>query len=253
MKIWVIIPTYNERDNIEELLNRLCRVTKENNINATILVIDDNSPDGTQEIVKEFAKKQSQCNIKLIVRQNKRGLGSAILDGLKIALQDPSSTHFVTMDADLSHRPEDLPNLLSKISIGDVVQGSRYISGGRIIGWGFHRYVISYVANFLIRTLYKTRIRDHTSNYRIYDRRAAELLIKYANAKSYEWAIESILIPIACGCNVIESPIVFINRMKGKSKLSLRDILRWWFYIVSFKKKFNEIKKSCTEINSSKS
>ncbi len=252
MCIYVIIPTYNERENIIELLERLKKAFKSQSLEYKIIVIDDNSPDGTADAVKQWASDNRDTCVEVIVREGKKGLGSAILLGLRRALQDPGAKYFVTMDADLSHRPEDLPLMIKYARVADVVQGSRYIRGGRIIGWGFHRYIMSKTANTLIKLLYRTGVKDNTSNYRVYSRRAVEALIKYAYAQSYEWAIESILIPIACGYRVVESPIVFINRTRGKSKLSLGDIIRWWIYIIGFKRRFNEIRKSCAEINSSK-
>ncbi len=252
MVIYVVIPTYNERENIVELLDRLTNVLKNIGSRYKIIVIDDNSPDGTADVVRVWAEKNMEKDIEVIVRKGKEGLGSAILLGLKKALEDSEAKYFVTMDADLSHRPEDLLLMIKRAEEADVVQGSRYVEGGKIIGWGLHRHLISKVANALIRIIYRTGIRDNTSNYRVYNRRAAEALIKYADAKSYEWAIESILIPLACGLRIVESPIVFINRTRGKSKLSLGDIIHWWIHIIGFKKRFNEIKKSCAEINSSK-
>jgi dolichol-phosphate mannosyltransferase len=238
--VWVIIPTYNEAENIDELIGRLVRVFEENNIDYHILVIDDNSPDGTADIVRGWM--QGNDRIHLIVREGKQGLGSAVLTGIRYAFEkDPNVEFFVTMDADLSHRPEDLPGMLRLAREADVVQGSRYVEGGRIIGWGFHRKLISSVANMLIRLLYHTGLRDNTSNYRVYNRRAAKLLLKYAGGKSYEWAIESILIPTAAGLRLVEAPITFINRMRGKSKLGFKDIIEWWSYIVGFRRRFKEI------------
>lgn len=240
MKLWIIIPTYNEKENISELLDRLTSVLEELKINYNILVVDDNSPDGTADMVKKHQLYDDK--IKLIVREGKKGLGSAILDGIRYVFKnDPDATHIVTMDADLSHKPEDLAVLIKYADKADVVQGSRYVRGGKTIGWGIHRHLISKTANFLIRTLYGTGIHDSTSNYRIYSRRAAELLLKYASGKSYEWAIESLLIPVAAKLKIVEAPITFINRSKGKSKLGIRDIIKWWIYILTFKRKFKSI------------
>lgn len=240
LKLWIIIPTYNERENIGELLDRLIKTLEKIGINYNILVIDDSSPDGTADIVREYSSRNDK--VKLIVREGKKGLGSAILDGIKYVFKnDPEATHIATMDADLSHRPEDLITLIKYADKADVVQGSRYVEGGKVIGWRFHRHLISKTANFLIKILYGTSVRDNTSNYRIYNRRAAELLLKYASGESYEWAIESILIPVAAKLEVVEAPITFINRLKGKSKLGIRDIVNWWIYIITFKKKFKRI------------
>ncbi|WP_425358233.1 polyprenol monophosphomannose synthase [Staphylothermus hellenicus] len=240
LKLWVIIPTYNEKENIGELLVRLTSVLEKLGISYEILVVDDNSPDGTADIVRKHRLYNEK--VKLIVREGKKGLGSAILDGIRYVFKkDPEATHIVTMDADLSHRPEDLVALIKYADKADVVQGSRYVEGGKTIGWGIHRHLISKTANFLIKTLYGTSIHDNTSNYRIYNRKAAELLLRYANGKSYEWAIESLLIPVAAKLKIVEAPITFINRSKGKSKLGVKDIVKWWIYILTFRKKFKTI------------
>ncbi len=239
----ITIPTYNERENIIELLKKIDNVLSEIGVRYHIVVVDDNSPDGTAEIVRKYGNETGVVDV--IVRPGKLGLGSAILTGMKKLLEKHNVTHIVTMDADLSHRPEDLPNLLEYIDKADLVQGSRYISGGRIIGWGFHRKLISWTANRLVNLLYHTRQRDHTNNYRLYSRKVVEDLIKYSTMNSYEWVIEALLITYACGYRVAEAPTIFINREKGRSKLGFRDIVKWWLFIVKYKGRFKEVMNMC--------
>jgi len=242
----IVIPTYNERDNIERLLMELINVL--NNVKYKIVVVDDNSPDGTADMVHELAVKYD--NIHLIKRPGKLGLGSAVLTGFKLLLEDRDVTHIASMDADHSHRPEDLLNMLKEIDRGDVVQGSRYIEGGEIVGWGFTRSLISHTANFIVRTLYKTGLHDHTNNFRIYSRASVERIVRYSTMSSYEWVIEALLITIACGYSVVEVPTKFINREKGKSKLSLHDIWRWWHFIWGYRARFWELINTCREYRS---
>jgi len=243
----IIIPTYNEAENIVELLSRIDKsLSSIENLDYKVFVIDDNSPDGTAEIARNYGEEHG--TVKVFVRERKEGLGSAILYGIRKALEDPTVTHIMTMDADLSHRPEDMPEMIKETSVADLVQGSRYIEGGKIIGWGLHRHIISKIANFLVRTIYKTGLREHTTNYRIYSRRSAELVSRYSTMKSYEWVIEALLINIACGMKVVESPIIFVNRKKGKSKLAIGDMYRWWKFIVSYRKRFKEVRESCKEV-----
>lgn len=243
----IIIPTYNEAENIVELLSRIDNsLSLIENIDYKVLIIDDNSPDGTAEIARNYSKEHG--TVKVFVRERKEGLGSAILYGMRKALDDPAVTHIATMDADLSHRPEDMLEMIKKTNVADLIQGSRYIEGGKIIGWGLHRHLISKTANFLVRTIYNTGLREHTTNYRIYSRRSAELVSKYSTMKSYEWVIEALLINIACDMKIVESPIIFVNREKGKSKLTIRDTYRWWKFIVSYRKRFKEVRESCKEV-----
>ncbi len=244
--IGVVIPTYNERENIVELIKRLHRVFEEHGIRYRFIIVDDNSPDGTAEAVRGLAG--SIPGIKVIVRERKAGIGSAIKRGMSEALMDPGITHILTMDADLSHRPEDFTNFIPFIGRADLVQGSRYVKGGGVVNWGLHRRIISRVANFLVETLYHVGIKEHTTNYRLYSRRATELVVKYAESSGYEFVIEALLIIHAFRLRIIEVPIVFVNRMKGKSKLGLGEIIRWWLFIVKYRKKFKELRRKAASL-----
>jgi len=231
--IGVVIPTYNEKDNIVKLLDGLREVFTRLGYDYRILVVDDNSPDGTARVVEEYGLRYG--GVEVLIRPGKLGIGSAIRDGLRKLLEYPEITHFVTMDADLSHRPEDLETMLKYIDQADIVQGSRYVKGGCIIGWGFKRRIISWGANTLIRLLYRTGIRDHTGNYRVYNRRVVEDILKYTEYNGYEWVVEAILVAKRLGYRIIEAPITFINRERGESKLGVSDILKWFKSIIKLK------------------
>lgn len=240
--IGVVIPTYNERENIVRLIDNIRRILDGLRFKHIILVVDDNSPDGTAKIVEEYSRKAG--NVIVMVRTGKLGIGSAVRDGMKKLISEYNVTHIVTMDADFSHDPKDLPKLLKHLNEADVIIGSRYVSKGKIIGWNFYRRLISWGANKIVKILYKTKIHDHTGNYRIYSRRAVEAIVKYSTMNGYEWMIEALLIITALGYKTLEVPITFINRTKGKSKLKIRDIIRWFISITSYRKRFKKIKEA---------
>lgn len=226
--VCIVVPTYNEAENIPRLVKSLDEELGEEKF--TLILIDDSSPDGTADIAEDLEIR----NGKIIVnrRPGKLGIGSAIRDGIKIALSFPSCKRIVTMDADLSHDPRDVPRLLRDSEDADLVQGSRYIKGGRIIGWNPLRRVVSYTANLLCRFLLRTRLHEHTTYFRIYSREAAETAVEGVHCDRFEWAIGSILAIKDNGLRIIESPITFVERTRGNSKLKTSDILRWFSYLI---------------------
>ncbi|MDT7860934.1 MAG: polyprenol monophosphomannose synthase [Saccharolobus sp.] len=222
--ISIIIPTYNERDNVVLLIEQIVKLLP----NSKILIVDDNSPDGTAEVLRNLKIP----NLTVFVR-NERGLGSALRYGIKKALE--LETEFiVTMDADLSHDPIYLPQM-TKIAIEgkyDLVIGSRYINGGGIENWPLSRRIISRGANYLFRLISHSPLNDNTSNYRVYSRKAALLALDCETANGYEFQICSIFKIIKSNLKVIEYPIIFKNRKLGKSKLRISEILNWFLYII---------------------
>ncbi|MET1160105.1 MAG: polyprenol monophosphomannose synthase [Thermoprotei archaeon] len=240
-KIGVVIPTYCERENIIQLLDSLRNTLESSGYRYHILVVDDNSPDGTAEAVREYGNRVR--GVEVVVRPGKMGLGSAIRDGMRRLLGDSEITHIVTMDADFSHNPGEMPRLLSKAGDSDLVIGSRYVRGGKALNWGFHRRLISWGANTLIRLLYRTGVKDHTSNYRVYSRRAVEDIVKLSRENGYEWVIEALLILHARGYRIAEVPITFTNRKAGRSKLGLRDILAWLFFMLKYRERYKRLKR----------
>lgn len=239
--IAVVIPTYNERDNIVRLITELSRVMGEAGIEHFYMIVDDNSPDGTAEAAKRVGEEKG-IDVRVVVREKKAGLGSAIREGFVRALRDERVTHVLTMDADLSHRPEDFRNFIPYIWRADLIQGSRYMEGGGVVNWGLHRKIISRVANFIVERLYHVGVREHTTNYRLYSRAAAEKVAECTRSSGYEWIIEALLVVHAFGFRIVEVPIVFVNREKGKSKLGVRHIIRWFSYIIGYRKRYKIIK-----------
>ncbi len=226
-EVGIILPTYGEAENISKLIDDIEGLK----LNASILVIDDSSPDGTAEIVQEKQKKYP--NIKLYVRPKKTGLGTAITDGFKIFLSAKEPPKYVfTMDADYSHNPQDIPQLLATMRECDcgIVIGSRYVKGGRIAGWPFTRKVISKTANFIARASLGLKLKDCTSGYRCYSTKFLKEAIGNLHSHTYEIQIETVRQAALRNFNVKETPILFVNRKRGKSKLSGTEIKSYLSY-----------------------
>jgi len=228
--IAVIIPTYCEAQNIEELIRRLESL----NLDLWIIVVDDSSPDGTASIVK--ALMNIYGNVTLIERPKKLGIGTAILNGLKLISSSGKDVDYVAvMDADLSHDPDDLPKLVEGIDEFDVVVGSRYVEGGLIKGWGLKRRMISGVANLLANKILGLGVKDATSGYRVYRFKAMlEVMDKIENF-GFPFQIESLYHLIKEGFKVGEKPIEFVNRKRGKTKLNLKEILSFIYTLIKLK------------------
>ncbi|MBS7634653.1 polyprenol monophosphomannose synthase [Candidatus Bathyarchaeota archaeon] len=228
MELAIILPTYNESENIESLILAIENL----NIDLNILVIDDSSPDGTSEIVRRLQKRFS--NVMLIVRQCKMGLGTAIRDGFKFLMSlHVKPKYIVTMDADFSHDPKDVPRLLEHAKEGyDVVVGSRYMKGGKIAGWGFSRRVTSKMANKMAKAAIRLPISDFTSGFRCYSIDYVQKALPNLRSKTFEIQIETLKRAKLLNMKVAEIPILFINRKKGKSKLSAREIRDFSIFIM---------------------
>jgi dolichol-phosphate mannosyltransferase len=226
-EVGVILPTYGEADNIAKLIEDIENLK----LDASILVIDDSSPDGTAEIVRE--KQRKYPNITLYVRPKKSGLGTAITDGFKIFLSAPNPPKYVfAMDADYSHNPQDMPQLLATMRECDcgIVIGSRYIKGGKISGWPFTRKVISKTANFIARNSLGLKLHDCTSGFRCYSTIFLREAVDSLHSHTYEIQIETVRQATLKKFMVKESPIVFVNRKRGKSKLSLTEVKSYLSY-----------------------
>ncbi|HID95339.1 MAG TPA: polyprenol monophosphomannose synthase [Candidatus Latescibacteria bacterium] len=216
MKILVIIPTYNERENIEELINKILELR----LNLEILVVDDNSPDGTGEIVNDLSVTNPR--IHLLRRQKKMGLGSAYVDGFKYALQNGYELIF-EMDADLSHNPEYIPLFLEKITDHDLVVGSRYISGVNVVNWPLKRLLLSYYANVYARVVTGLPIRDATGGFKCFRREVLQSIdLDRVSSNGYSFQIEMTFLAWKKRFRICEIPIIFYDRRRGTSKLSLK-------------------------------
>lgn len=211
----VLIPTYNEIHTISPLIDSLQNLQ---NIDLRIIVIDDGSTDGTTEAVQELTSKSN--NITLIERGEKLGLGSAIRDGFKAALnQTPPPDFIVTMDADLSHDPTLIPSMIEECDRDTLVIGSRYIEGGEIHGWSTYRRTVSWGANLLARTFANIPAKDCTSGYRCYGADLVKAILPGLKSSGYDIQIEIMSETARHGFEIKEVPIRFQDRTTGESKL----------------------------------
>ena len=212
----VVIPTYNEIDNIEDFVNQIIK------FNVDILIVDDNSPDGTGDLVEKLSENLSQVN--LLKRSGKLGLGSAYRDGFKWGLNE-GYKYLIEMDADFSHSFSDLNNILQNSKNFDVVIGSRYIPGGGSNGWDFKRKLLSSYANKLSKVLLRSKINDMTSGFRSYSSEALNE-INFFSTKSdgYSFQIEMTIRSIEKKLSIKEVPIIFTERSLGNSKMSKKIV-----------------------------
>lgn len=221
----VVVPTYNEVENVGPLVDRL----KAAGVSGLqLLFVDDSSPDGTGEAVKKLAAENPW--IHLLSRPAKKGIGTAYLDGFKEASKlNPDVV--VEMDADLQHPPESLPKLLDAVRAGaDVALGSRYVPGGKSRGWGLYRRVESRVANFYAKTVLSLPVRDCTSGFRAYKRRAADKLVAAElPASGFEFQVASLFL-LKGDSKMTEVPYTFRARKAGKSKLGLKNVAQFFLY-----------------------
>ena len=221
----VVIPTYNEIDNIEDFVNQIIK------INVDILIVDDNSPDGTGELVQKLSENLSQVN--LLKRSGKLGLGSAYRDGFKWGL-NKGYKYLIEMDADFSHSFSDLNNIIQNSNNFDVVIGSRYIPGGGSNGWDFKRKLLSSYANKLSKVLLRSKINDMTSGFRSYSSEALNE-INYFSTKSdgYSFQIEMTIRSIEKKLSIKEVPIIFTERSLGNSKMSKKIVYEAFLFLLN--------------------
>lgn len=217
MKILIIVPTYNERENIEKLTQRIFNLRLE----IEILVVDDNSPDRTGEIAERLAAEDQRIHV--LHREGKLGLGSAYVEGFKYALSNGYDVIF-EMDADLSHDPGYIPDFLDKISEYDVVLGSRYLTGVNVVNWPLKRLLLSYYANWFARLVTGLSVRDSTGGFKCFHRRVLESIdLDKIHSEGYAFQIEMSFRAWKKGFRICEIPIIFYDRQKGRSKLSSKD------------------------------
>jgi dolichol-phosphate mannosyltransferase len=222
----VVVPTYNEAENLPRLIAQIERALHARSF--CIIVVDDSSPDNTAEVAERL--NDSYGNIVVRTREGKDGLGSALLDGLKTALNMEDVESIVTLDGDLSHNPKEIPKLLSVAETTELVQGSRYVKRGAVLGWSLKRRLISFVANSLCKLVLRTHIHDCTGNFRIYSRRCAEMIVNSTDSGGFEWVVEAMLVAVKRGFRVKEVPITFTDRKNGRTKLKIREVAGWGLF-----------------------
>jgi dolichol-phosphate mannosyltransferase len=212
----IIIPTYNEKENIERIIRKVFSLS----YFFEILIIDDGSPDGTADIVKNL--QQEYPALHLEQRSGKQGLGTAYIHGFKWALERPQYEFIFEMDADFSHNPDDLIRLRTACVAGaDVSIGSRYVNGVNVVNWPMSRVLMSYFASMYVRTITRIKIQDATAGFKCYRRKVLQTIpmdkIKFVG---YAFQIEMKFTAIKYGFNVVEVPIIFTDRTEGSSKMS---------------------------------
>ena len=213
----VIIPTYNERENIENIIRAVFGLEK----TFHILIIEDGSPDGTAAIVKTL-QQEFPDRLFMIERKGKLGLGTAYITGFKWALEH-SYEYIFEMDADFSHNPNELPRLYEACAVqgGDVAIGSRYVSGVNVVNWPMGRVLMSYFASKYVRIVTGLPIHDTTAGFKCYRRQVLETIdLDHIRFKGYAFQIEMKFTAYKCGFKIIEVPVIFINRELGTSKMN---------------------------------
>ncbi len=225
-KALVIVPTYNESENIPKLIPEILKQDKR----IEVLIVDDNSPDGTAELVKNVMKKNSQ--IHLIEREGKMGLGTAYITGFKYAIKNKYDYIF-EMDADFSHNPDALPNFLTAIESADLVIGSRYCKGVNVVNWPLKRLILSVFASKYVRVITGMPIYDPTGGFKCFRRKILEAIdLDHIMSDGYSFQIELNYKTWKKGFKISEIPIVFTERRVGQSKMSKKivheAIIRVW-------------------------
>ncbi len=225
--VGVLLPTYCEAENIGNLIGEVEKLP----LNMIITVVDDSSPDGTSKIVTKLQKKFS--NIHFISRSGKLGLGTAIVTGFKHFLSLPNPPDYIiTMDSDYSHSPNDIVRLIGDAQKGnDLVIGSRYVTGGASKNWPLRRRLISRGANMIAAFVVGRRIKDCTSGFRCYSRKYVERVLPSLHCTTYEIQIETLRQGKLNDLQIGEVPIMFVDRKKGKSKLSSDEISAYLTYV----------------------
>lgn len=212
----VIIPTYNEKENVEKIIRKVFSLDGD----YEILIIDDGSPDGTAAIVKTLAK-EFETRLHLIERKGKLGLGTAYLTGFRWALENGYDYVF-EMDADFSHNPDDLGRLYAACKDGaDLAIGSRYCDGVSVVNWPIGRIIMSYFASVYVRRVLRMKVYDSTAGFKCYSRKVLESIdLDAVRMKGYGFQIEMKYTAYKLGFKIAEVPIIFVNRKEGTSKMS---------------------------------
>lgn len=220
MNVLVIVPTYNERENLPELVPAVLARAE-----YRLMIVDDGSPDGTGRVAEDLAR-QWPGRLEVVHRQGVRGLGRSYVEGMQRALAQGTADVICQMDADLSHNPDHLPALVAATGTHDLVVGSRYLNGISVVNWPLRRIVLSTMANGYIRAVTGLSVRDCTSGFRAWRREAlARIPLDQVISDGYAFLVETLYVAARRGCRIGEVPIIFIERREGQSKLSKRVLV----------------------------
>jgi dolichol-phosphate mannosyltransferase len=223
VRLTICLPTYNERENLAPLVEALTNVVAEHGLDATILVVDDNSPDGTGQVADRLARESALVSV--LHRPGKEGLGPAYLAAFRSALADGTEL-VLTMDCDFSHDPADVPRLVRAAEVADLVVGSRYVAGGGVRNWGPLRRAVSRGGCLYAQVVLGAPVRDLTGGFKCYRRQVLERIgLDRISSKGYAFQIETTYRALRRGFRVTEIPIVFTDREAGRSKMSRGIVL----------------------------
>lgn len=216
----IILPTYNERENLPIVFYLIHKFLTAANVDFEVVVVDDNSPDATLAVAQRLQKEYK--NVTIVSREGKLGLGTAYIAGLKSARGD----RIILMDADLSHHPKFIPVMIEKMDAEkvEIVTGTRYLPGGGVAGWDLKRKIVSKGANILADFLLNPSISDLTGSFRLYERAALEKILPKVTCKGYAFQMEIVVLAKKAGFKFAEVPITFVDRVYGESKLGGKEI-----------------------------
>ncbi len=235
-KIAIVIPVHNEEENIGLLLEEILKINEK----FLIIVINDNSSDGSREILEDFSSKYEE--IKIFHRQKQEGLHAAIIDGIKKASKN-GVDGVITMDGDFSHSPAEILSLLENFSIAEIVVGSRFVKNGKTVNWKISKKIISFCARTLSRILLKIKTSDCTSGFKCYSKKfLSSFSFDDIISKGYAFQVETILRAELSGARVVETPIVFYERRRGRSKVDTKEIIRYIKSLIKLLKLREKIK-----------
>jgi len=242
-RVTVLIPTYNEKESIQELIHEILNLSLDYDL--TVLVIDDNSPDGTGEIVRQITQKDKR--VQILIRKKRRGRGAAGIDGFKAALR-LNPDYVIEMDGDLSHQPRFIPWLLESAETYDLVLGSRFVKSGKDLDRNILRKLITYFVRKFMRFQFRIPVKDVSSGFRCFKREVLEKidlddLISIGPSLVLEVLYKAFLMDFKIG----EVPIVFIDRKKGKTKLDLLILMETLIMTLKFKKLYSREKLTSAE------
>ena len=228
-KTIIVVPTYNEKGNIGNVYRQIFKATK----SCHLLIVDDNSPDGTGQIADGIARKDKRVFV--LHRQGKLGLGSAYVAGMQYALEKKYQ-NVIAMDADLSHDPANLPRMLGLIKNYDLVIGSRYVKDGGMVNWNARRFLISQLANLFCRSILRLTQADCSGGFKCY---RSSLLQKIGMdrifSRGYNFQVEILYRAVRAGATIVEIPIIFVDRHEGESKLNKGELLAFAWTILKLR------------------
>ena len=233
MKLAIVIPTYNEAETIPSLINELFEKIKQFVEKLDILIIDDSSPDGTADIVRELGTKYEKITV--IQRPKKMGLGAAYKEGFRHVLEKLDSELVLQMDADHSHQPSEIPNMLEKIKNFDFLVASRHVEGSDVIGWGIGRKITHSIAGTIARICAKIEIKDSTSGFRMFKKKTLEKVdFNKIRSDGFAFQIEVLHQLKQLGMKGLEVPQVFVNRTEGSSKMGSSEMMQFITMCISY-------------------